>query len=70
MVDVWCGGCPILPMVCWMSGVVDVLFYPRCGGCPVRWMSVWWMSYNQSDDVGFDFFLAMLVALHFTPVSD
>ena len=21
---VWCGGCPILPMVWWMSGVVDV----------------------------------------------
>ena len=24
MVDVWCGGCPILPMVRWMSGVLDV----------------------------------------------
>ena len=24
VVDVWCGGCPILPMVWWMSGVVDV----------------------------------------------
>ena len=44
-----------LPMVWWMSGVVDVW----CGGCPVWWMSgvvdvlfyswcggclVWWMS--------------------------
>ena len=51
MMDVLCGGWPILPMVwlmsgvvdfwcggCpvwWMSGVVDVLFYPRCGGCLV-----------------------------------
>ena len=55
VVDVWCGGCPILPKVWWMSGVVDVW----CGGCPVWWMSgvvdvwcggcpilpmVWWMS--------------------------
>ena len=24
MVDVWCGGCPFLHMVWWMSGVVDV----------------------------------------------
>ena len=55
MVDVWCGGCPFLLMVWWMSGVVDVW----CGGCPVWWMSgvvdvlfytwcggcpVWWMS--------------------------
>ena len=24
MVDVWCGGCPILPKVWWLSGVVDV----------------------------------------------
>ena len=24
VVDVWCGGCPILPIVWWMSGVVDV----------------------------------------------
>ena len=23
----------------WMSGVVDVLFYPWCGGCLVWWMS-------------------------------
>ena len=23
-VDVWLGGCPILPMVWWMSGVVGV----------------------------------------------
>ena len=29
VVDVWCGGCPILPMVWWMSSVVDVW----CGGC-------------------------------------
>ena len=50
-----CGGCPILHMVWWMSGVVDVW----CGGCLVWWMSgvvdvwcggcpilhmVWWMS--------------------------
>ena len=24
VVDVWCGGCPILWLVWWMSGVVDV----------------------------------------------
>ena len=55
VVDVWCGGCPVW----WMSGVVDVLFYPWCGGCLVWWMSsvvdvwcggcpilpmMWWMS--------------------------
>ena len=39
VVDVWCGGCPILHMVWWMSGVVDVW----CGGCPILPM-VWWMS--------------------------
>ena len=47
VVDVWCGGCPIIPMVWWMSGVMDILFNPWCGGCLVWWMSVWWMSYNQ-----------------------
>ena len=35
MVDVWCGGCPILLIVWWMSGVVVVW----CGGCLVWWMS-------------------------------
>ena len=39
VVDVWCGGCHILPMVWWMSSVVDVW----CGGCPFLPM-VWWMS--------------------------
>ena len=48
VVDVWCGGCPFLPMVWWMSVwwmsfythfVVDVIFYPWCGGCLVWWMS-------------------------------
>ena len=39
MVDVWCGGCPILLIVWWMSGVVDVW----CGGRPFFPM-VWWMS--------------------------
>ena len=39
MVDVWCGGCPILHMVWWMSGVVDVW----CGGC-LTLHTVWWMS--------------------------
>ena len=29
VVDVRCGGCPILHTVWWMSGVVDVW----CGGC-------------------------------------
>ena len=24
VVNVWCGGCPFLPMVWWMYGVVDV----------------------------------------------
>ena len=41
----WCGGCPVW----WMSGVVDVLFYPWCGGFLVWWMSVWLMSYNYHD---------------------
>ena len=35
VVDVWCGGCPVW----WMSGAVDVLFYPLCGGCLMWWMS-------------------------------
>ena len=35
VVDVWCGGSPVW----WISGVVDVLFYPWCGGCLVWWMS-------------------------------
>ena len=39
VVDVWCGGCPILHMVWWMSGVVDVW----CGGCLIL-HTVWWMS--------------------------
>ena len=48
-VRVWCGGCPILLTMWWMSGVVDVW----CAGCLVRWMSgvvwmtVWWMSDNR-----------------------
>ena len=42
VVDVWCGGCPILPKVWRLSGLVDVW----CGGCLVWCMSVWWMSYN------------------------
>ena len=43
VVDVWCGGCPILHTVWWMSGVMDVW----CGGSLVWWMSVWWMPYNR-----------------------
>ena len=39
VVNVWCGGCPILPMVWWMSSVVDVW----CGGCPFLPI-VWWIS--------------------------
>ena len=39
VVEVRCGGCPILLMVCWMSSVMDVW----CGGCPFLPM-VWWMS--------------------------
>ena len=54
-VRVWCGGCPILLTVWWMSGVVDVwcggclvwwmsgVVDVRCGGCPILLM-VWWMS--------------------------
>ena len=39
-VDVWCGGCPILRMVWWMSSLVNVW----CGGCPFFKHSAWWMS--------------------------
>ena len=59
VVDVWCGGGPILHVVWWMSflthGVVDVwcgeylvwcmsgVVDVRCGGYPILHM-VWWMS--------------------------
>ena len=42
VVDVRFGGSQVL----WMSGVVNVLFWPWCGGYLVWWMSVWWMSCN------------------------